>query len=122
MNPELCPICGKKYKVRCRCFKGDSVCPNGHEWHRCLEHQVIVLGGSDHSKPTMDCSCGDNQTWPIDDRDEEALKLKQEQKEARQNDLKEWEKLFSGMGYARVEDDNPFAVFKREDNEVRVRL
>jgi hypothetical protein len=54
-----CPVCGKEAAYRCKCPRGDSVCPEGHEWHRCLAHEKIVLGLSDHARPHFECSCPD---------------------------------------------------------------
>ena len=58
---ENCPICHQPPKVRCRCPRGDSTCENGHEWHTCMIHHVIVLGLSDHSTPTLSCTCHDHK-------------------------------------------------------------
>lgn len=57
INPRKCPVCGEEAIESCRCPKLDSVCKNGHEWHTCLKHQKIVIGSSDHSRPTFECSC-----------------------------------------------------------------
>lgn len=56
---DKCPLCGLSYDWRCRCMKGHMKCRNGHEWHQCLAHDksMTVLGPSDHSTPTYDCSC-----------------------------------------------------------------
>lgn len=56
-DPRKCPECGEQATVTCRCMKLDSRCKNGHQWHTCLKHNKIVSGTSDHSKPTLDCSC-----------------------------------------------------------------
>lgn len=57
-NPfDFCPTCGEQYISSCRCPKSDRFCPQGHHWHKCVKHNVIVVGQSDHSKPTFDCSC-----------------------------------------------------------------
>lgn len=66
-NIDNCPVCGEKFVVTCKCPKRDSACKNGHHWHICLEHKKIVLGESDHSRPTLECSCKIVQSdfiWP----------------------------------------------------------
>lgn len=55
---NICPVCGKEAKLTCKCFRQDSVCEDGHEWHTCTIHHVKVLGKSDHSTNTMSCTCG----------------------------------------------------------------
>jgi hypothetical protein len=50
-----CPTCGSLAVACCRCFRRDSVCAKGHEWHFCEEHGSLVLGPSDHASPG--CSC-----------------------------------------------------------------
>ena len=57
-----CPVCGKEAELHCKCPLGDSICPEGHEWHRCLLHDKVLIGPSDHSKGTMDCHCEDKPT------------------------------------------------------------
>lgn len=59
MTPDIntCPVCHSPAVERCRCLRSDSRCVHGHSWHRCLAHNKIVLGGSDHSRPTQECSC-----------------------------------------------------------------
>lgn len=59
-----CPVCGEPAKMRCKCPRVDSTCANGHKWHFCMFHKKVVLGESDHSKPTFDCSCppGEQET------------------------------------------------------------
>lgn len=53
-----CPKCGSSNYSSCRCPKSDSTCRDcGYEWHYCLEHKCIVVGRSDHSRPTNECSC-----------------------------------------------------------------
>ena len=57
-NYDNCPICGERFVIRCKCFKADSRCKNGHKWHRCLLHDKTVIGKeSDHSKDINSCSC-----------------------------------------------------------------
>lgn len=56
---DLCPVCLQEAVVTCRCPLQDSQCANGHEWHRCLVHDRIVLGPSDHAKDIRDCQCAD---------------------------------------------------------------
>lgn len=64
INIDHCPVCGEKFIVTCRCPKRDSKCKNGHEWHICLAHNRIVVGPSDHSRPTDECSCGKKDIKP----------------------------------------------------------
>lgn len=52
-----CPICNELAFSICKCFRHDSECKNGHTWHTCTIHKVKVLGKSDHSIPTMTCTC-----------------------------------------------------------------
>ena len=52
-----CPVCSEEATYNCRCPRMDSGCKNGHEWHRCVIHEVIVLGHSDHSISTFSCTC-----------------------------------------------------------------
>ena len=61
-NPEKiderkCPVCGEQAVTSCRCPRLDCFCKNGHSWHTCVKHQKIVLGESDHSRPTFECTC-----------------------------------------------------------------
>jgi hypothetical protein len=53
-----CPVCDDYAVTSCRCPRCDSFCANGHHWHWCTIHHVKVLGGSDHSLPTLTCTCG----------------------------------------------------------------
>lgn len=57
INRLKCPICGGWAIATCRCPRSDSMCNNAHQWHTCLKHQKIVLGESDHSRPTLECTC-----------------------------------------------------------------
>lgn len=52
-----CPECGEKAKTTCRCPRQDSECKNGHEWHTCTVHHVVVNGGSDHKTAISSCTC-----------------------------------------------------------------
>lgn len=52
-----CPECGEEAETTCRCPRRDSVCKNGHEWHTCFVHKVIVVGQSDHRKSITSCTC-----------------------------------------------------------------
>jgi len=61
MTENKCPVCGEPPISTCRCFRADSKCKNGHEWHRCTIHDTLVMGSSDHSTPTMSCTCLDVQ-------------------------------------------------------------
>ena len=65
---DKCPICNGNISTRCRCLKGDSSCVNGHQFHRCLKHEVFVEGDSDHCRPTMECSCGRDKIDKIVDK------------------------------------------------------
>jgi len=53
----LCPTCGEKSKMTCRCPRSDSMCPNGHHWHLCTVHKKVDLGKSDHCTDTFTCTC-----------------------------------------------------------------
>ena len=55
---NLCPTCLEPAITTCRCFRQDSTCKNGHQWHTCTVHNMPVLGHSDHSIDTMTCTCG----------------------------------------------------------------
>ena len=52
---NTCPVCGKEAELVARCMRRHSVCPDGHEWHMCLVHNVKVLG--DSNLPYNQCSC-----------------------------------------------------------------
>ena len=54
---NLCPICGEKPMGNCKCPRRDSYCSNGHWWHTCVVHNIVILGASDHSMPTNICTC-----------------------------------------------------------------
>lgn len=56
---ETCPVCHTKRTGSCKCFRSDSTCKNGHEWHLCTIHNTIVMGHSDHSIGIMTCTCID---------------------------------------------------------------
>jgi hypothetical protein len=56
-NYMNCPICGEEAVSRCKCFRSDSVCKNGHKWHKCSIHKNVVIGFSDHSLPITKCTC-----------------------------------------------------------------
>ncbi len=53
-----CPICEGPAVTCCRCMRGDSVCAQGHQWHTCVPHGVVVVGSSDHALNTNTCTCG----------------------------------------------------------------
>jgi hypothetical protein len=55
---EKCPICGADRTLTCRCFRVDSTCANGHKWHQCVKHRVLVEGHSDHALSMDVCTCG----------------------------------------------------------------
>lgn len=80
---DTCPMCGTEAVARCRCMIGDRICGNWHHWHLCLAHDNlrVVVGESDHSHPTHECSC---PAWlctmllpaePQHERHAEALRL-----------------------------------------------
>ena len=52
-----CPTCHEPAVVTCRCPLGDSECKNGHHWHRCPVHGVVLLGAADHGGDTVRCRC-----------------------------------------------------------------
>lgn len=54
-----CPICEEPAQSSCRCFRSDSVCRNGHEWHTCLVHQKVSLGHAPHDIPSDVCTCNE---------------------------------------------------------------
>jgi hypothetical protein len=54
---NLCPVCNKPSVSSCRCFRHDSTCRNGHEWHTCTVHHKTVMGHSDHGLDIMACTC-----------------------------------------------------------------
>ena len=58
-----CPKCEKPAVQSCRCPRRDSECENGHQWHTCTVHKVIVEGGSDHSKDTFSCTCAGQKVY-----------------------------------------------------------
>jgi hypothetical protein len=62
---RVCRICGGDCVRTCKCNRGDSFCAQGHHWHRCVEHGVIVSGGADHAHGAPDCNCAGRQTWPM---------------------------------------------------------
>lgn len=55
---DVCPQCGEKAVISCRCPRCDSSCKNGHSWHTCVKHGKKVMGQSDHSTNTFTCTCG----------------------------------------------------------------
>jgi hypothetical protein len=59
MADNKCPVCGEMALSRCKCPRADSRCKFGHQWHTCAKHNKIVLGLSNHSIPTFDCTCGE---------------------------------------------------------------
>ena len=54
---DYCPVCGEKAIAICKCFRADSNCKNGHNWHTCVIHNKIVIGESDHKIPIDRCTC-----------------------------------------------------------------
>lgn len=43
IRPESrCPTCGEVPARQCACIYGDAVCKNGHHWHKCIKHRIIV--------------------------------------------------------------------------------
>jgi len=57
MPYQPCPVCSAPAKGVCRCKRSDTTCANGHKWHICPVHDVIVIGLSDHAAPMTQCSC-----------------------------------------------------------------
>lgn len=53
---DRCPVCGSEAQIRCRCILADCACSNGHEWHTCPVHGVVVIGRGDHTA-SQKCSC-----------------------------------------------------------------
>jgi len=62
-----CPVCHEPAVVTCRCPLSDSKCKNGHEWHWCPVHRVVVMGASDHTGDTFRCRCGRGDNPKKDD-------------------------------------------------------
>jgi hypothetical protein len=60
---DTCPVCGAGAKACCKCPLADTVCQNGHHWHRCLVHDVVVVGEADHAIDTMTCRCRRLEHW-----------------------------------------------------------
>lgn len=50
-----CPVCKKLPVFTCRCFRRDSRCEAGHEWHLCPQHYEVVLGPANHQ--SGECTC-----------------------------------------------------------------
>lgn len=58
---DQCPICGKPFRLQCKCDISDRECANGHHWHTCPIHQKLVIGEFDHRNRRADgCSCSKN--------------------------------------------------------------
>jgi hypothetical protein len=57
LPPNVCPVCGKPPASTCKCPRADSTCECGTQWHTCGFHKKIVLGHSDHSKNSDECTC-----------------------------------------------------------------
>lgn len=53
--PNICPTCGGLAVISCKCFRSDSRCTHGHEWHYCIVHNELVIGASDHK--SSKCTC-----------------------------------------------------------------
>ena len=45
----VCPFCGARQTMQCRCRRSDMKCQNGHEWH--YDGDQIHAGSSDHGSP-----------------------------------------------------------------------
>ena len=61
---RVCPICREAAVQWHRCPLQDCKCGNGHKWHYCLAHEgnlKTVIGTSDHSKPTNECCCQEEE-------------------------------------------------------------
>lgn len=52
-----CPMCGGIATRTCKCPRGEKTCVNGHTWHRCTVHNVVVEGRSDHTRNIDECTC-----------------------------------------------------------------
>jgi hypothetical protein len=54
-----CPVCAKPAVANCKCFLRDSRCENGHTWHTCRVHNVIVVPQHPNhsSTPSKQCTC-----------------------------------------------------------------
>ncbi len=57
LDPMYCPVCNQRFTSQCRCLLGDKTCANGHHWHRCPVHKVVLLGKADHTLPSNTCRC-----------------------------------------------------------------
>jgi len=55
MSVQTCPICDQKPVINCKCPMFDARCQNGHEWHTCQVHFVIVPKAGLHG--FTGCSC-----------------------------------------------------------------
>lgn len=68
---NLCPLCGGRAVLSCKCPRQDSKCANGHWWHYCIaeEHRepVKLIGQITHAQPTFACCCPAKpiQSWRI---------------------------------------------------------
>ena len=98
---NLCPECGEKAIVPDeKNLYGDSVCANGHYWHKCFIHKVNVEGRTAGAGPVEFCTCG---------------KISSE-KEMREIKFRAWDKQRNEMVY---EDEmvhanlRPFRITRR---------
>ncbi len=55
MPENLCPVCKEPPKITCKCPISDSTCANGHHWHICQAHFVVVPRLGRHG--FEGCSC-----------------------------------------------------------------
>lgn len=54
---NICPICKLEPTEIARNYNCTSTCPNGHVWHICYVHKVIVPTDTPEG-PTTKCTCG----------------------------------------------------------------
>jgi len=62
---ERCPECGKPalLRERCRCAYYCIKCSEGHKWHTCQEHKILVMGNPHlEEKPYGKCTCSEAVT------------------------------------------------------------
>jgi hypothetical protein len=55
---DICPECHTNWVSRCKCFRADRTCANGHTYHTCVKHGITVAGHADHTVGMEHCSCG----------------------------------------------------------------
>jgi len=50
LNSNICPICGGKIVLICKCFMADNTCENGHEFHYDYKNGELHLGKGNHGR------------------------------------------------------------------------